>query len=201
MRILLFIVILGSSLISYSQPRKIVFDTINHFSELNNSQFYKRTDFSTIDTIDLWNYDIDTTFHGELADSIKPIGRIFFFRAKPVIDTYRKNTYAYGWIPYLSFRIYYRKDSVFCYKNSRFIRLIASCVPPETGGDIIMAGNLILVNNSVCTNCLRMDLLVDYCRPVINKILAGISFDQVVTIGDLTKRLSIKRSRWAKPYD
>jgi hypothetical protein len=31
-----------------------------------------------MDTLQLWNYSIDTAFHGKETDTIKPIGLLFF---------------------------------------------------------------------------------------------------------------------------
>ena len=185
----------------YTQVLPCVFYKSDSLATIIDRRYYSKTDFSIVDTVNLWNYDIDTTFHGDPADSIKPLGRIFFFRTSPIIDTYRKQIYAWDWVPYLSFRIYFAKDSVYCFQKSKYIRLIASCIPPETGGDVIEAGNLILVNNSVCTVCLRYDLGLDNCRPVINFIVSKIETEKVLTIEDFTNQLIIKKGRWLKPYD
>ena len=121
-------------------------------TELYNpkNEFYKKTNFNVIDTVDKWVFNIDTSYKGQHSDSVKPIGAITFIRASPLFDEkyYKANNKL--WSPYFSFEIFLLRDSVFCFSDSKKNRMVSSCLPPFTGGDILLIGNFILLNRRVC---------------------------------------------------
>ena len=55
-----------------------MFDTTKNNEPIDNSKYYSKTDFTLLDTLSLWNYLLDTTYHGRTTDSVKPIGLLVF---------------------------------------------------------------------------------------------------------------------------
>jgi hypothetical protein len=164
-------------------------------TELYNSkdEFYKKTNFNIIDTLDKWVFNIDTSYKGRPSDSVKPIGAITFIRATPLFDEkyYKANNKL--WRPYFSFEIFLLSDSAFCINDSKNTRMFSSCLPPFTGGDILFIGNLILVNRRVCNAfSIKWDTDTDFARPVINKVLSTSSLSKIYTFQDFINELPIK---------
>ena len=163
--------------------------------ELYNSkdEFYKKTNFSLIDTVDNWYFNIDTSYKGRPTDSVKPIGAISFIRKTPLFDEKYFKANNKLWRPYFSFEIFLIRDSDFCINDSKNTRMFSSCLPPFTGGDILFIGNLILLNRSVCNAfSIKWDTERDFARPVINKILLSSNLSNIHTFQDFIEELPIK---------
>jgi|GEM_PF-2895503 len=198
MRTFLLSIALFISAHSFSQtPGEIVFQIPKLLDGREIRDFYSGTDFDLLDTVSLWNYDIDTSYHGLPTDSARSIARIIFFRTAPIKDSIQDSIYWDDWIPFISFRVFYLKDSTHSFILSRLTHSRSSCMPPQQGGDLIIAGNLILVNTNVCTSCLQVDKFIDRCRPLINHIFSFISFENIWTIDDLVKQFIIRKGKWA----
>lgn len=44
---------------------QVVYDTTINTEHINNSKYYSKTDLLIIDTLELWNYKLDTSYHGK----------------------------------------------------------------------------------------------------------------------------------------
>jgi hypothetical protein len=159
----------------------------------HDSLYYSKTNFSVVDTLELWNYNLDKNYKAPGKDSVKPIAQITFWRTKPIDDGLSLEIYKQLWTPFISYEIYNLSDSTYCYYKSKLTRLISSCIPPNIGGDIFMIGNYIFLNRMVCLRCLRYDTGTDYCRPVINLILSRIDKNKVATLDEIAEQFIIKR--------
>jgi len=164
-------------------------------TELYNpkNEFYKKTNFKVIDTVDKWVFNIDTSYKGRHSDSVKPIGAITFIRTSPLFDEKYFKANNKLWIPYFSFEIFLLSDSVFCFSDSKKIRMVSSCLPPFTGGDILLIGNFILLNRKVCNAfSIKWDTDTDFARPVINKVLSTSNLSNIHSFQDFINELPIK---------
>src|ERR1700730_17921425 len=83
---------------------KLNFDTTSN-NKFNISKYYSETGFSLVDTLDLWNYKLDTTYKGRKGDSLKPFALLIFWRTKPIDDKISKRVYKQYWTPYITFEI------------------------------------------------------------------------------------------------
>ena len=157
--------------------------------------YYEQTDFSFIDTLTNWSYDLTFSFKSIWKDSItKPIAQITFFRTKALYDKRSRLTYGKDWTPQIDFEIYNIKDSVKCFQLSEFTRNVSSCVPPAVGGDIFVVGKFIFLNNSVCLSCYNENM-VDYCRPTIKNIFSKVNLDKVSSLKEIVEQFEIKQSK------
>jgi len=159
-----------------------------------SNKYYSATDFNFIDTLERWNYDLYLSYRGKEKDSIKPIGKIIFFRTNALSDKLSRKVYGREWTPVISFDIYNISDSAICSEISRWTRIYSSCVPPDVGGDLLTIGKYIFLNRMVCLACKKYDTNVDYCRPIINYIFSKIDVNRISTISDLVDQLPIKKS-------
>lgn len=175
--------------------QNIVFDTSVKQSSLYSNRYYSKTDFNLVDTVALWNYILDTTYHGKKTDSIKAIGRLIFWRTKPFYDSINIKLYDQPWTPYITFDIFLNTDSSYCYKISESTHLFSSCVPPDVGGDIIIIGKFLFLNHSVCLSCQRYDTKVDYCRPIVNYVFSKVDRTKITTLQSLIDQFVIARGR------
>ena len=155
------LLIFATNCIGQTQSQ-IVFETTIISTEVNNKKYYSKTDFSIIDTLNLWSYKLDTTFKGKENDSIKPIGMITFWRTKPIDDSISKSIYHQLWTPYITFAIFNLSDTNYCFQKSTRTRYFSSCVPPQVGGDIIIVNKFVFINGNVCLSCQRYDTKIDY---------------------------------------
>jgi len=185
----------GSIVFGQSQP-SFVFDTANAKS-LNN-MYYSKTDFSFVDTLDLWNYELDTTYKGKQSDSVKPIGKLIFWRIRPIDDGISKRLYNQLWTPFITFDVFNISDTNYCYEESKRTRYFSSCVPPDVGGDLIKIDKFIFLNHSVCLGCQRHDTKVDYCRPLINYVFSKLDKTGITTIQSLVNRFRISAGQLQK---
>lgn len=163
-------------------------------TELYNpkNEFYKKTNFTVIDTVDKWVFNIDTSYKGRPTDSVKPIGAITFIRETPLFDEKYFKANNKLWRPYFSFEIYLMSDSAFCLNDSKNTRMLSSCLPPFTGGDVLFIGNLILLNRRVCNAfSIKWDTDTDFARPVINKVLSLSNLSNIHTFQDFIRELPI----------
>jgi hypothetical protein len=174
---------------------QITFDTTNKKQYRSTSSYYSKTDFSFTDTLELWNYKLDTAYKGDKSSSIKPIGQLIFWRTKPIDDGISLKLYNQPWTPRITFEIFEITNLTYCYKESDKTRIISSCVPPEVGGDIIVIGKLVLLNRSVCLGCQRHDTKIDYCRPVVNNIFKQLDRTKVTTLSNLVRQFPIKEGQ------
>ncbi len=185
-------------LASFCFGQNFVFDTTKNNEHINSSKYYSKTDFTLIDTLSLWNYYLDTTYHGRTTDSVKPIGLLTFWRTKPIDDSVRKQVYGRLWTPSIEFEVYNMSDSSYCYYKSFRTRVSSSCVAPDVGGDIIMLDNFLFLSRWVCLNCQRYDKQVDYCRPVINYVFSSLNKAKITTIQNLVQRFAISKGQLPK---
>lgn len=170
---------------------QIIFDTTINPTEINNKKYYSKTDFSSIDTLSLWSYKLDTIFNGKDGDSVKPIGMLTFWRTKPIDDSISKSIYHQLWTPYITFAIFNLSDTNYCFKKSTRTRHFSSCVPPQVGGDIIIVDKFIFLNGNFCLSCQRYDTKIDYCRPVINYVFSKLDRSKITTIQSLANQFII----------
>lgn len=147
--------------------------------------YFSKTDFSKIDSLELWRFSIETKPELNKNDSIIPIGIIGFWRTVAIDDSISIEVYKKLWTPKISFYIYNIKDSVYCREKSMRIRIFSSCVPPDLGGDYIILGELILLNTTFCLQCGRYDTGIDYCRPILNYVFKAIDNQKINSISSL----------------
>ena len=155
-------------------------------------KYYSKTNFGYVDTVEHWTFTIDTSYRADLEDTIKPIGSIAFMRN---VKMYDKKYFAANkklWYPYLSFEIFYLRDSLFCSEESKLYRRISSCTAPDVGGDLLVIGDFILLNRYVCLHVRKWDDDIDYARPVINNILSNINQNKIHSLTDFITVLPIK---------
>ncbi len=167
-------------------------------SDFYDEKYYPNTDFSFIDSIKLWNYQLDPIFRGDEKDSIKSIGRLIFWRTKPINDGISKKLYGQYWTPYITFDIYKLTDSVFCYKKSIRTKIFSSCIAPDVGGDIIKIGSYILLNHDVCLSCQRHDTKKDYCRPVLKIAFSKIDKNGLTSVESLMNQIILSKGQLKK---
>lgn len=146
-----------------------------------------------VDTLSLWNYHIEKPAKGQ---KDKSVGRITFWRAKPIDDSVHMALHQESWTPQISFSIYNLTDSAFCNTQSRKFKMSSSCVGPDVGGDMHQVGNLILLNRDICLSCVAYTSKRDYCRPVINKLLDKMDKPKVKTLSDLEAQVGVKKGDW-----
>ena len=185
-----YILILCILFSSSSFGQNLVFDTTVYARES-----YSKTDFSNIDTFQLWNYLLDTTYKGRETDSIKPSGQLIFYRTSSIDDGISKKIYGRLWTPVISFDIFSVADTSYCFERSARTRIYSSCVPSDVGGDIIIIGKYLFLNHSVCVRCERHDTKVDYCRPVINYVFSKIDKNKITTIQSLVHQFIIAEGK------
>jgi hypothetical protein len=194
----LYILVFSFSFALNSFGQGFVFDTTIKRTPINSATYYSETNFLVIDTIHLWKYLLDTTYHGRDIDSIKPIGQLIFWRTKPIDDSISKFVYNQLWTPYITFDIFTIADTNYCYDMSTNTRFYSSCVAPDVGGDIIIIDKYLFLNNSVCLSCERHDTKIDYCRPVINYVFSNIDKTKITTIESLVQQFVITRGQLPK---
>jgi len=144
------------------------------------------------DTLALWNYQFKA-FVGAKTDSVKPIGVLFIWRSKPVIDNSYFSVYKVFPTPLFVFSVYNIIDSAYCKKEALKGMLISNCLPPDVGGDYFIIGNYFFVNYGLCIPCHFLG--TDYCRPVLGAVLNHVDVRRVSTLADLFKQFSIKASK------
>ncbi|MGH1383150.1 hypothetical protein [Kordia sp.] len=132
-------------------------------------------------------YDVEKT-----TDSIQPIAEIEFKRTKVIEDKKRESIHIKEWLPSMEFNIYKIQDLQFCKQKSDFAKRASSCSSPNQGGDLIVVQNFVLLNYSVCTNCISFDDEMDYCRPFIKEILSDLNLNNSSTLKDLKKAIDKK---------
>jgi hypothetical protein len=191
------IIIILSSKNLYSQADKIFFDTTVKADPLSNFAYYSKTDFTKIDTVNLWNYELDTSYKGRTSDTLKSLGQIRFWRTVPIDDKISHGIYGRYWTPHILFEVYFLKDSASCYQQSNRTRFLSSCVPPDVGGDIIKFGSLVFISRGVCLSCQRHDTKVDYCRPLINYIFSQIDPRNATSLTALVEQLNIREGKFS----
>jgi hypothetical protein len=152
------------------------------------------TDLKNIDTLSLWNYQLDSPYVTRFQDSVKPIGHISFWRTKPISND--PGLYVQARAPAIDFEIFDIKDSSYCYKSSWRTIVASSCVPPDVGGDVFVIGKFIFLNRSACVNCGSYGTPnIDYCRPTINFIFSRFSGNDISTLAGIVRQLPIKSGR------
>jgi len=158
----------------------------------NQTYFYAKTDYNKIDSLSLWNYSLDTNCIAKYNESSIPIGKITFWRIKPLDDGISLKIYNQLWTPRISYEIFNLRDSAFCLKQSRQTRMLSSCVPPNVGGDIFIIGSFIFFNRDVCLDCTKYDNGQDYCRPIIRQIVDKVDKSKVESLDEIVGQFIIK---------
>ena len=150
-------------------------------------QIFKYIDLSKIDTVSLWNYELELKWKGYKNDTIgSPIGRLSFFRERPIInywDQVRR--------PYLRYNIYSIDDSLTANKESKYIKQISSCFPLR-GGEKIRVGNFIFVNSDVCSGDVDKKRN-EICRPLVNYIMGLIDERKTNSIQELVDQIQLQK--------
>jgi len=181
---------------SNSFGQKFVFDTTANSMQFDKMDYYySKTDFSIIDTLKLWNYQLDTNTTNIIKDSINPIGQLYFWRTVPIYDSISKIVYNRLWSPHITFDIYAIEQLSYCYQTTSRARFLSSCVPPNVGGDLIIIDKFVFVSRGVCLDCSMLDTKVDYCRPVINYLFSNLDITQITTIQSLVKQFAIDEGK------
>lgn len=194
-----FLLVFFFTTAAYGQSQQyFVFDTISTQQQLSKSRYYSKTNFSFIDTLSLWNYQLDTTYNGNKDDSVRPIGQLIFWRTKPIDDGISQRLYNQLWTPYIAFDIFNIGDFAYCNAISNKTRYLSSCVPPEVGGDLMIFDKFVFLNRNVCLECQRHDTKVDYCRPVINYIFSKLDRTKMITIHSLVNQFVIVKGQLPK---
>jgi hypothetical protein len=173
----------------YSQTNRILFDQKEN----------PLTDFNNIDNITLWNFEI-TYLSNQNTDSISSLAFVKFFRIEPEKIKVSKRKYE-NWKPSMYFDVYNLKDSTYCKKISNKTEKMSSCVTPNQGGDLIIIGNYIFLNNHSCISCSRFieeKQSKDYCRPIINKILTEIDISDKSSLKQIEHKIQdiLKKASW-----
>lgn len=143
-----------------------------------------------VDSLEFWSYTLHT-YSKTKAD--KSIGRITFFRSKPVHERGgRDQVYQGECFPSISYLIYDRSDSVACKNlaNSRSMRF--SCWLPTVFGEMIQAGPYIFLNRDACASCVSPLSGIDYCRPTVNKILTNVNLFKTKTLEEFVQQFGIQ---------
>ena len=185
--LLLFLIL--TSAMSEAQDNLKINDSIEFI-------FRSKGSFISIDSLEYWNYDLRAIDSGQRKDSVQPIANIIFFRSRPLQDSFSRRIYGKDWSPVMEFSIYKLSDSAFCSRRSNAVAFISSCVSPDVGGDIIIAGNFIFLNNDVCLHCRKYDTKIDYCRPVVNSLFGGLDKNKLSSIEEIVAQFPIKRKVW-----
>ncbi len=192
--ILIFSLLFGLN--SFGQG--FVFDTTIKRPPINSAAYYSKTNLLLIDTLQLWNYSLDTTYHGKQTDTIKPVGQLIFWRTRSIDDSISKFVYDQLWTPFITFDIFPITDTNYCYDNSTRTRIESSCDAPNVGGDIIIIEKYLFLNHSVCLSCRRYDTKVDYCRPIVNYVFSNINRSKITTIQSLVQQFQITKGQLPK---
>jgi len=172
------------------------YNSVLHSSTLSNCT---ATDFSKVDSFSCWFYVLSLKSASH-EDSAKKIGELTFQRTHEVVDSASERLYKSGFLPNITFQIYDIKDSAYCFKISKLIRNISSCVAPDVGGDIIVFGRFIFLNLNVCLHCKRYDDKVDYCRPVINKIFLSVDKTKTNSLEQIVNQFPIEGQTMKTPF-
>jgi hypothetical protein len=147
-----------------------------------------------VDTLSLWNYQLDSPYVTRFQGSVKPVGYISFWRTKPISND--PKLYGQAQVPSIDFEIFDISDSSFCYQSSRNTIIYSNCVPPNVGGDVFVIGKFIFLNRSVCVNCGSYGAPnIDHCRPIINFIFSRLTGSDFSTLADIVRQLPIKSGR------
>jgi hypothetical protein len=157
------------------------------------SSYYDKTDFSIIDTVDLWAYRFEGACKEKLSDSVQALGRLSFFREKTVYDSARSRSEGRLWNPVIEYTIYKLSDSAYCMQRSTHIRLISNCLPPSVGGDYFILGGYIFLNENVCLSCINYATGIDYCRPVVNYVISKVNRNKVATLEEIFNQFQIHK--------
>lgn len=186
MKYIFTIVILLSSFLIFSQEIEKEFDY--------KKEYYPKENSIQTDSLKFWTYTIDYEFD-KPNDSIKPVGKIKFWRTESINDKKSQEVYGRTWTPSIDFDIYNIDDLEFCERIKININRASSCLPPNVGGDLIIIQNYILINRWVCVNCIRYDNGIDYCRPTLNKILSELKLAENSSLSGIDKAIGLKIKR------
>lgn len=151
-----------------------------------------------VDSLEFWSYTLHT-YSKTKAD--KSIGRIKFFRLKPVNDNGTQEVFFLGkrvvvqyekYLPNISYYIYDLADSVECKRLSLHTKFFSSCLGPSVGGDLVKVGPYIFLNRDVCVECEGSQPNVDFCRPIVNKILTNVNLFKTNTLEEFVQQFVIQ---------
>lgn len=181
MRCVLVIIIIFLAQLSYSQSKQlpVLHDTTD--------APVRYIDFSNIDTIDLWSYDLILNQNIGIKDSLNKIGNVVFFRTAKM-----KTLHGLPIKPYIHYAIYESADAVSANLFSQSIKDVSSCFMLR-GGEKLRIGNYILVNANICSGFL------DYkgrevCLPMVDYLLSTVRVNPEATIVEILKKLPVKET-------
>jgi hypothetical protein len=87
------------------------------YNKYEYKKSYLKINFDNIDTLSLWNFKIDYKYRIKKS-KIQPIGKIEFWRTKPLKDDESRKIYGKDWTPSFEFEIYKITELEFCKKRS-----------------------------------------------------------------------------------
>lgn len=156
--------------------------------------YYSKTDFYSIDSLELWSYYVNKDVVVNAEDSLTPAYELTFKRVRSVnhFDTGIRELDKY-WETSIMYKVYRLRDSNYCYNRSRQIRARTNFVPPYAGGDYFIIGKFIFLNTDVCVGCIQYRTGTDFCRPVVNELLSAIDMDKPYSIEGIVRQFPIKR--------
>lgn len=152
---------------------------------------FRKSEF--VDSLNLWTYYLKPADNAP-TDSVKALGYVYFYRNQPVIDSNYFKEYHRYWTPGIGFYIYNLSDSLFCKKMAHRTKVMSSCEPPSVGGDYLVVGKFIFVNNNVCVDCQNPATLKEYCRPVVHAVLSKIDESKANTLDGVFSQFVIKKT-------
>lgn len=145
---------------------------------------------SQTDSLELWNYTLHTY---SKTKSDKSIGRITFFRSKPVHERGSRDLVYHGeCFPSISYFIYDRSDSAECKNLSHSRNMMSSCWLPTVFGEMVQAGPYIFLNRDACASCVSPLSGVDYCRSTVKRILTNVNVFKTTNLKEFVGQLKIK---------
>lgn len=143
-----------------------------------------------VDSLEFWSYTLHT-YSKTKAD--KSIGRITFFRSKPVHERgARDQVYQSECFPSISYLIYDRSDSAACKNLLHSRNMMSSCWLPTVFGEMVQAGPYIFLNRDACASCVSPLSGIDFCRPIVNKILTNVNLFKTNTLEEFVQQFGIQ---------
>lgn len=146
--------------------------------------------FCQVDSLQFWSYTLHTY---SKTKSDKSIGRITFFRSKPVHERgARDQVYKGECFPSISYLIYDRSDSAECKSLSHSRNMMSSCWLPTVFGEMVQAGPYIFLNRDACASCVSPLSGIDYCRSAVTRILTNVNLFNTSTLEEFVRQFDME---------
>jgi hypothetical protein len=181
---------------SHSFGQRLMFDTTRNFVDVENkSYYYSKTDFRNIDTLKLWSFAFEVDFEPEEPRPVKTIGRLVFWRTRPIYEVDSQSGREVECIPSMSFDVFSISDTDFCYRSAYQARVLSSAVPPVVGGDILVFDKYVFLSIGGYSKVSGSLTHRDYARPVVNYLFSKLDKSRVNSIQDLLKQFGIEERK------